>query len=78
MNTPPAKSICPLCGGSNDCAMTQVGGAQPECWCMQVKIGADVLARVSRPEVPGPDVPNLSGSAACICARCAAGQTPQR
>ena len=68
MNIPPAKSICPLCGGGNDCAMTQVGGAQPECWCMQVKISADVLARVPEP---------LRGEA-CICARCAAGQTPQR
>jgi len=73
VNTPPAKTICPLCGGSNDCAMTQVGGAQPDCWCMQVKIDADVLARV-----PEPDLPKLSGGEACVCARCAAGPTPQR
>ena len=68
MNTKPDKSLCPLCGGSNDCAMTQVGGVQPECWCMKVKIGTDVLAKVPEPV----------GGEACICARCAAGQPPQR
>jgi hypothetical protein len=48
--------------------MTQLGGAQPECWCMKVTIGADVLAKVPEP---------VRGEA-CLCARCAAGQTPQR
>lgn len=66
MNTQPDKSLCPLCGGSNACAMTQADGAQPECWCMKVKIGSDVLAKVPEP----------AGGAACICARCAAGILP--
>ena len=68
MNTQPDQSICPICNGGNDCAMAQAGGVQPECWCMEVKIGPDVLARV--PEMPG--------GKACICKRCAAGLSPQR
>ena len=63
MNTSTDTSICPLCGGGNDCAMTQVDAGKSECWCMSARIGPDLLAKIPEP---------LRG-VACICPRCAAG-----
>lgn len=53
-------NVCPLCGGGNDCAMTRSDGNRSECWCMSVKIGPEILAKV----------PEASRGVACICARC--------
>ena len=49
---------CPICGGPNDC-----GGAagKSECWCANVKISPDALARV----------PELAKGKVCVCRACA-------
>ncbi|MDM7457595.1 MAG: cysteine-rich CWC family protein [Tepidimonas sp.] len=62
---------CPICGGSNACAMErkrQTGLDQPPCWCTQVQFSAEMLDRIP---------PNARGLA-CICARCAAATSLSR
>jgi len=66
----PDPARCPLCGGSNRCAIEierETGQAQPPCWCMAVDFSADLLARVSAGQ----------RRLACICARCASQETLQ-
>jgi len=56
---------CPLCGQPNGCAMEReraTGQPQPPCWCTEVRIPAQVLARV----------PAAAQRKACICPACAA------
>ncbi len=62
---------CPLCGERNRCAVAleqETGKAQPECWCMQADFSLAPLARL----------PESARGLACICARCAAGQTREK
>jgi hypothetical protein len=49
---------CPICGGPNEC-----GGAagKSECWCANVKISSEALARV----------PDEAKNQVCMCAKCA-------
>lgn len=60
--TPKPNLICPLCGGPNDCAPARSGSFETACWCRNVTIDPDILARV----------PEAQRNEACICARCAA------
>ncbi len=58
---------CPLCGGSNGCAMEAqraTGQAQPPCWCTRVEFSEALLAQV----------PEAARRKACICERCARAQ----
>ena len=57
---PDRDTSCPLCGGSNDCAMAnhQVVTA---CWCIHTPILPAVLARVPAAKV----------NSACVCKACA-------
>lgn len=55
---------CPICGGSNGCAMErerQTGHAQPPCWCTRVHFRPEALD----------SLPLDARGLACICARCA-------
>ncbi len=52
---------CPLCGGPNGCAPARTGELATPCWCRDVTIAADVLARI----------PAAQRDEACICAKCA-------
>ncbi len=52
---------CPLCGGENDCAAARTGSLDAPCWCREVVIGPDTLARV----------PAAQRNRACLCKRCA-------
>jgi len=57
------KSVCPLCGQENQCAMAtgyKPGGDLPVCWCASVEIPLAVLQQIP------PGVTN----AACICRSC--------
>lgn len=54
-------TTCPLCGGPNDCAPAQSGDLATPCWCRDVPIATDVLARI----------PAAQRNVACICPRCA-------
>ncbi|HEY1393190.1 MAG TPA: cysteine-rich CWC family protein [Methylibium sp.] len=57
---------CPLCGADNRCVMAaQRGGsdAAKPCWCSEVRIAPETLARV----------PAEACGKACLCSRCALG-----
>lgn len=56
------RSICPLCGERNDCAAVRGTGPAPACWCREVAIAPEVIARI----------PAAQRGLACICPRCAA------
>ncbi|MDR2327291.1 MAG: cysteine-rich CWC family protein [Acidovorax sp.] len=56
---------CPLCGQSNQCAIS-AGLAAESCWCMTADIAAAALAAI----------PEAQRRQACLCPRCAAGQFP--
>jgi Cysteine-rich CWC len=61
------KSLCPLCGQINQCAMEiekSTGIKQAACWCVGMDFSADLIA----------SVPKEAQGQACICAACAAGQ----
>ncbi|MDO8276791.1 MAG: cysteine-rich CWC family protein [Burkholderiaceae bacterium] len=57
-------SLCPLCGGPNGCAQVAPraeGAEAPPCWCMNVRISPQALARL----------PAAARRRACICQACA-------
>ncbi len=49
---------CPLCGQPNACAMA--AGSPGDCWCTQVRIGAELIDRI----------PADDRGRACVCANC--------
>jgi hypothetical protein len=58
------KSLCPLCGKANKCAIEiekVTGAKQAACWCVGMDFSADLLARV----------PTTAQGQSCICAACA-------
>jgi hypothetical protein len=63
MQKPLPNTICPLCGGSNQCAPASTGTLDAECWCTKATISREALARV----------PPALVDKACLCPRCAAG-----
>lgn len=60
---PLPNTICPLCGGSNQCAPATLGRFDVDCWCRTTPISPQALARVP---------PELKDKA-CLCPRCAKG-----
>jgi Cysteine-rich CWC len=59
------KSLCPLCGKVNLCAMEiekTTGMQQAVCWCVGMDFSADLLKQI----------PASAQRQACICAVCAA------
>jgi Cysteine-rich CWC len=56
----PNPSVCPLCGGPNDCAL-EAGKRIEDCWCFTAKIAQDVLERI----------PADHRGKTCICPNCA-------
>lgn len=54
-----SKSICPLCGQANNCAM-ELGKEPSSCWCMDIKMPEGILDMVS-------DEDKNKG---CICKNC--------
>jgi hypothetical protein len=60
-----ANTNCPLCGRPNLCAPAASGTLSSPCWCTQVVVDRSVLSRI----------PEEQRGQACICARCAAGNT---
>jgi hypothetical protein len=55
------NTTCPLCGGANQCAPASTGSLETPCWCTQVTISREALARI----------PADSIDRACLCPRCA-------
>ena len=52
---------CPLCGQSNQCAIT-AGLAPESCWCMTTDVAPAALAAI----------PEAQRRQSCLCPRCAA------
>jgi hypothetical protein len=55
-----AREACPLCGQDNACGM-DAGSSTSRCWCEDVTMGADLLAKV----------PEAAKGTVCICRACA-------
>ena len=55
------SNLCPLCQAPNNCKLLESEAAAKDCWCMQVKIPAGVLA----------EIPPEKINTACICKVCA-------
>jgi len=59
--SPVDPTLCPLCGRSNQCAVT--AALPPEdCWCMGITIAPAALEQI----------PDSARSKACLCPACAA------
>ncbi len=56
-----AAPLCPLCGQPNQCAASASGRLDAPCWCRDVVIAAETLARI----------PAASRNQVCLCPRCA-------
>lgn len=61
MTKPLANTLCPLCGGANQCMPATTGSFEGECWCTRAVISADALAKVPKQLI----------DRACLCPRCA-------
>ncbi len=48
---------CPLCGGPNECGLA---AGKSECWCVEAKIGPEVLEKV----------PEEAKGKVCVCEKC--------
>ena len=59
--TPLPTLHCPICGETNQCAAASTGSFDTPCWCANVTITEETLARIP------PDQRGL----ACVCPRCA-------
>ncbi len=51
---------CPLCGGGNACAVAQSGSFDTPCWCREVTVAPDLLARI----------PEERRGQSCVCQDC--------
>lgn len=54
-----AQTVCPLCGGDNQCAIA-AGKAAESCWCQEATISKEALAAL-----PEEAVNNV-----CVCPEC--------
>jgi hypothetical protein len=71
MTMPADPSRCPICGTANRCAMERTREAHEacgDCWCMTADFSDALIA----------NIPDSARGQACICARCAAGQTREK
>jgi len=53
-------TLCPLCGGPNDCQLCLPAARQDRCWCVHEEFPKELLARV----------PDYFRNRACICRSC--------
>lgn len=63
---PPAAlpaTVCPLCGGANQCTPAATGRFDTPCWCATATMAPEALARIPPEQL----------NRACLCPRCAAG-----
>ena len=62
---PKPNHICPLCGGPNECTLAQSGSLNTPCWCREVTINPEAVARAKGGLL----------KEHCICKQCAAATT---
>jgi len=55
-----ASAICPLCGETNQCAIS-LGKPPEQCWCQSSAIDKSALAKI----------PPAQAGKTCICPKCA-------
>ena len=53
-------ATCPLCGAANECQLGSPAAFKGRCWCADVEISSELLARV----------PEHFRNRACICRAC--------
>lgn len=53
--------VCPVCGQLNGCALARTGSFAEPCWCAEVEISADAIAKI----------PEEMRGKSCICHNCA-------
>ena len=53
-------SLCPLCGRPNACQLCSTAASKGPCWCFEVEMPAELLARV----------PEALRNRACVCKEC--------
>jgi hypothetical protein len=61
-----SPGACPLCGGTNACAMANAAAGDEPCWCAAAVFTPTLLARI----------PDRQRGRACVCAACAAASAP--
>ncbi|MCQ4251432.1 cysteine-rich CWC family protein [Pseudomonas stutzeri] len=66
MTDSPDASRCPICGEPNQCALSDPATATQPCWCFTAGIAPDARERI----------PADALNKACICLRCACGESP--
>ena len=54
---------CPVCGGPNKCAAAASGSFATPCWCTQIAVRPELLARLPQDE----------RKRSCLCRKCLAG-----
>ena len=59
---------CPLCGRSNQCAVS-TGAMAADCWCMHTPFSPDARTALAA-------LPDAQRGQVCICPACAAGGAP--
>lgn len=59
-NLPSAGGQCPACGDPNGCQFVPSGPEVANCWCLDVKVGAERLDQIT----------DNFGASACLCSRC--------
>lgn len=55
------NTTCPVCGKSNQCVPARTGTFTQPCWCENITIDAERLARI----------PEAARGEACLCPACA-------
>jgi hypothetical protein len=53
---------CPACGGPNECAAAACGSFATPCWCAELTVSREVLARL----------PEDERNRSCLCRKCLA------
>ncbi len=64
----PNPNRCPLCGGANECQLCSPATHKGPCWCAQLEVPGELLARVPEP----------LRNRACICRHCVETFQPAR
>lgn len=65
----PDPTVCPLCGGTNDCALAAAQPTSVPCWCAVPRatpLDASALARAAAAQAALPPAQRC-----CVCAACA-------
>jgi|GEM_PF-3406866 hypothetical protein len=60
-DSPDKATVCPLCAGDNNCALTTPCQTIADCWCLTASISPEALERIPQDQI----------NTTCICQACA-------